>query len=72
MASLGAIKRIDLIVKLRKLGFEGPLPGGKHAFMLRAKRRLVLLNPHKGDISAGLLARLLRQAEITREQWEAL
>jgi hypothetical protein len=31
-----------------------------------------LPNPHGGDISTGLLARLLREAGISREEWEAL
>jgi hypothetical protein len=33
---------------------------------------LILPNPHESDISAGLLVRILRQAGISREQWERL
>lgn len=29
-------------------------------------------NPHQGDISRGLLTRILRQAGISREEWEKL
>ena len=29
-------------------------------------------NPHQGDISRRLLERLLRQAEISRDEWESL
>lgn len=29
-------------------------------------------NPHQGDISRALLLRILKQAEISREEWEAL
>ena len=29
-------------------------------------------NPHRGDISAGLLARILRDAGIQRSEWEKL
>jgi predicted RNA binding protein YcfA (HicA-like mRNA interferase family) len=29
-------------------------------------------NPHRGDISRGLLARILQQAGISREEWEQL
>lgn len=29
-------------------------------------------NPHRGDISIDMLARLLRQAGIERDAWEAL
>jgi hypothetical protein len=33
---------------------------------------LILPNPHEGDISRGLLVRILRQAGIDRKQWEQL
>lgn len=33
---------------------------------------LILPNPHQGDLSEGLLARILRQAGISREDWEEL
>jgi len=66
------VSRHDLIRRLRELGFEGPYTGGSHEFMLRGTRRLILPNPHRGDISADLLARLLRQGGITRQEWAAL
>ena len=69
---LGPIKRRDLIVYLRELGFEGPYSGAKHQFMMKAPIRLRIPNPHHQDITAGLLARLLREAGITREDWEKL
>ena len=34
--------------------------------------RVVLPNPHQGDISRDLLARILRQAGISREEWVEL
>jgi predicted RNA binding protein YcfA (HicA-like mRNA interferase family) len=66
------IKRAELIRNLRKLGFEGPYAGGEHQYMVRGEVRLVLPNPHQGDISRDLLARILRQGGITREEWEQL
>jgi hypothetical protein len=56
---------------LLRLGFDGPFSGGRHEFMLRADRRLILPNPHRGDISVDLLARVLEEAGVTREEWEA-
>jgi hypothetical protein len=38
--------------------------------MLRGTHRLILPNPHRGDIGVDLLTRLLRQAGVTREEWE--
>ncbi|MBI3787230.1 MAG: type II toxin-antitoxin system HicA family toxin [Ignavibacteriales bacterium] len=63
------ISHRDLIRRLHNLGFEGPFVGGKHSFMIRQNIRLTLPNPHKGDISKGLLKRILRQAGITEAEW---
>jgi hypothetical protein len=40
--------------------------------MLKGTDRVIIPNPHKGDISKNLLARLLREAGISREEWEKL
>ncbi len=72
MASNGPIKRSGLIHNFRRLGFTGPSSGGKHEFMLKGNLKVILPNPHRGDISKGLLVRLRRQAGITNEEWEAL
>jgi predicted RNA binding protein YcfA (HicA-like mRNA interferase family) len=66
------IKRSDLIKALKKAGFEGPYAGGKHEFLVRGELRLILPNPHHGEISKDLLARILRQANLTREEWEEI
>jgi len=39
--------------------------------MLRETHRFILPNPHRGDISVALLSRLLRQANVSQEEWEA-
>lgn len=72
MPAFGPIKRRDLIQHLRQLGFEGPFAGGKHQFMVRNPVTIRITNPHQGDIGRELLARILRQAGITREEWESL
>ncbi|EKD83376.1 MAG: YcfA family protein, partial [uncultured bacterium] len=46
--------------------------GGRHQFMLRGDLALTLPNPHRGDIGKDLLLRILKQAEMTREEFEAL
>ena len=70
MPKYGPIKRKDLIYLLKKFGFTGPYTGGKHQFMIKKSIRLVIPNPHKGDISKDLLSRILKQANISREDWE--
>jgi predicted RNA binding protein YcfA (HicA-like mRNA interferase family) len=72
MPPFGPLSRQDLIRYLRAMGFDGPYAGGKHSFMVKGEVRLTIPNPHKGDIGRELLARILRQAGINREQWERL
>ncbi len=72
MPSFKPIKRSDLIKTLKQSGFDGPYTGGKHEFLVKGQLRLTLPNPHQGEISKELLARILRQANITREEWEKL
>ena len=72
MPPLGPVSRRELIRRLREAGFEGPYSGGKHQFMTRGTIRLALPNPHQGDIGPGLLVRILGQAGLGREDWEAL
>jgi len=67
---LGPIKRGDLIARLKRLGFEGPFSGGKHQFLVRGSVRLILPNPHASEIGPSLLARILQQAGVTREEWD--
>ncbi len=72
MPRFASLSRKDLIRYLRQLGFSGPYSGGKHQFMLKANLTLRIPNPHQSDIGRDLLARLLRQAGIERDEWEKL
>jgi predicted RNA binding protein YcfA (HicA-like mRNA interferase family) len=72
MPAIGPIQRRDLIAYLRALGFEPPVSGGDHQYMKGRGRKLRIPNPHAAEISRGLLVRILRQAGIEREEWEAL
>jgi predicted RNA binding protein YcfA (HicA-like mRNA interferase family) len=69
MPSLNPLSRRDLVHKLKKLGFEGPFAGGKHQWMRRGSLRLTIPNPHGGAIDPGLVRRILRQANVTVEEW---
>jgi hypothetical protein len=72
MPGLKPISRRELIIRLRLLGFVGPFPGKRHEYMERERFRLRIPNPHKGDIGVPLLAQILTEAGISREEWEAL
>jgi hypothetical protein len=67
---LRPVGRRELIGRLIELGFDGPFSGGRHEFMLRGEQRLILPNPHRSEISVDLLQRLLKQAGVSRREWE--
>jgi len=62
MPPFAPIKRKELIRQLRKLGFSGPLVGGNHQYMVQGKLKIWIPNP----------AKILQQANISREEWEKL
>ena len=72
MPWFGPISRDDLIRNLRKVGYDGPYSGGKHQYMVKGQLKLVVPNPHKGEVSQALLHRILQQAGISRDEWEKL
>lgn len=72
MPPFGPIKRRDLIAALKKLGFSGPHPGGKHENMQRSNQTVIIPNPHQGDLSVSALAETLRRIGVTRDEWERL
>lgn len=72
MPPFGPLSQRDLVRYLRKTGFTGPVRRGKHPVMQRGDITITIPNPHRGAIDRGLLARVLRQAGISREEWEAL
>jgi len=72
MPVFGPIKREGLIRYLRKSGFDGPYSGGKHQFMVKDDLTLTIPNPHKKEIGKELLARIIRQAGISKDEWERL
>ena len=72
MPPLGPIKWRDLVFYLREAGFAGPYPGGKHQYMVKGEFKLTIPNPHQQDIGKDLLSRILRQANISKDEWEQL
>jgi len=54
---------------MKILGFAGPYQEGKHPYMIKGDISITIPNPHDGDISVDLLARILRRAGIGRNKW---
>jgi len=62
----------EFLRKLRSLGFSGPVQVGKHPFMIRGRQKLAIPNPHGKTIDdLKLLKRILRQAGINDQEWDA-
>ncbi len=59
----------QLVKRLKDLGFEGPFSGGKHPYMIKGDLVLTLPNPHKKEIGVDLLSRILKQADIKKQEW---
>ncbi len=72
MPPFGPIKRKELVRYLDRLGFKGPYSAGKHQFMVKGDITIGIPNPHQRDIGRELLRRILRQAGISRDDWEKL
>ncbi|MYC36927.1 MAG: type II toxin-antitoxin system HicA family toxin [Chloroflexi bacterium] len=72
MPAFGPISRRDLIAYLREIGFDGPYTRSGHPYMAKDKIKVTIPNPHRRDISRGLLATILREAGISRADWEHL
>lgn len=67
---MNPVSRIELIRRLKRLGFEGPYSGGRHSFMKNGQLKLRIPNPHEGDIDGSLLQQILKQAGINRKLWD--
>ncbi|MCJ7804615.1 type II toxin-antitoxin system HicA family toxin [Patescibacteria group bacterium] len=64
------ISRKEIIRKFRTLGYSGPFSGGRHQFMIKGKKKIRIPNPHGNkDINISLVKEILRQAEISNEEW---
>jgi predicted RNA binding protein YcfA (HicA-like mRNA interferase family) len=69
VAELSPTSWVNLVRRLKKLGFNGPFQGGKHPYMIKDDLVLTIPNPHRGVISVDLLSRIIKQAGITRNEW---
>lgn len=69
MPKLVPVSWQERVRRLRTFGFSGPYPGGKHLFIINETLRLTIPNPHKREVGVDLLVRLLKQANITKDEW---
>jgi len=63
----------EFLRKFRRLGFSGPSQVGKHLFMIKGRQKVAIPNPHGKTIDdLKLLKRILRQAGINDQEWDAV
>lgn len=74
MSKLSPLKPLQVVRKLKKLGFAGPVPGGRHVRMVHLDTGKIIPIPmHKGkDVSIGLIRTILREIDVTPEEWNRL
>jgi len=66
---LKSISWRNLVGKFRRLGFDGPYSGSRHLFMTKGNLKVRIPNPHKGDISKSLIGEIIKQAGISKDEW---
>jgi predicted RNA binding protein YcfA (HicA-like mRNA interferase family) len=71
MARLTPLKPQEVISKLRKFGFEGPVGGGRHPKMFHPEKGTIIPIPmHKGkNVSVGIIREIISDIGISREEW---
>jgi predicted RNA binding protein YcfA (HicA-like mRNA interferase family) len=70
MPKINPVSRKELIFKLKALDFEGPFRATKHQYMIKGKQKIFIPNPHGGkDIGIPLLKKIIRQIEITQDEF---
>jgi len=64
MSRLTPLEPREVFRKLRRLGFVGPIPGGRHS------RQIIPVPVHKGkDVGVGLIREIIREVGIARGEW---
>ena len=72
MPGVNPLSRRNLIRKLTKAGFKGPIPGGKHDCMIKDNIRITIPNPHRGDIGVKLVKKIMKHANLREDEWDKL
>lgn len=69
MSTFPALTGAQLIKALRKFGFDVVRIKGSHHFLQHSDGRCTVVPVHRGEtIGRGLLAQILRDCDLTREQ----
>lgn len=66
---LKPLKYHDFITKLRKIGLEGPHPGSKHPYFLFGRLKIIVPNPHGGDVDKSIVKKILDKIGKSPEEF---
>ena len=69
MSNLFPLPRRILIKKLRKLGFSGPYPAARHEYMKRGDEKIFIPNPHGKDIGLPIIKKIIRQLNLSNQEF---
>ena len=73
MSKLPGVRGKEVLSALMKIGFELKRVKGSHHFLRHEDGRTTLVPIHSGEsIGTGLLTKILRDCELTREEFRAL
>ena len=72
MSKLRPLSRKVLIRKLKSLGFEGPFVAKRHQYMLKESKKIFIANPHGKDIGVPLVSLIIKQLNITLDEFNSL
>jgi len=73
MTSFPSLTGRHLVAALKKAGFEVLRVKGSHHFLRHADGRSTVVPVHSGEtIGPGLFAKILRDCDLSREQFQAL
>jgi predicted RNA binding protein YcfA (HicA-like mRNA interferase family) len=62
----------EVIAKLKRAGFEEVRQTGSHLFLRHLDGRLTFVAMHRGDIPVGTMRKILKQANLSEDQFENL
>ena len=66
---LKLLKYREFIAKLKKIGLEGPISGGKHPHFLFGNIKIIVPNPHGGDVDKNIVKKIISKIGITVEEF---
>lgn len=74
MSRLSPLEPMAVVCKLRRLGYVGPVPGGRHVRMVHPETGQIIPIPmHRGkNVSVGLIQAIIREAGVSAEEWQEL